>query len=571
MIAALVPLLVIGGLIALVIRVVGRRTAQTGEATSITVRRFFHYALMYGVLVVVAIGVSGLLAEIIPARGIEVRRDPVVLARSLAFVIVGSPTLAGLGMWTQRLLDREPRERASFGWAFYLTASLLSALVVAGWAAFEALGWVFGFEDFDRESWARAVVWTVVWAGHWWLSIRAGHPPRLRLERLAGSAAGLIGVGTALGVALTAVLASLYDATVEAPVIVPLADGLGRGGAGVLVGGLIWWWYWHRGAVQFSRDTLWHAYVLLIGVFGGLATTVVSGTLALYTVLEWFIGDPSAATAAAQFDSVPAQAAGVIVGAGLWFYHRAVLRVAGATGRTDVDRIYDYLIAGIGLLAALGGVTTLLVAVIDTVLPAPAVELGASARNTLLAAITLLVVGGPIWWTFWSRIQGLIRKESRGEQTSPIRRVYLFVLFGIGGVAALISLLVVMFVAIEDLIEGRFGAETVRDLRIGLSIVLTVGATAGYHWSVFGRDREVEPEEPPGVRSVVLVDRNGAALAAAISDQFGARVRQWHRLDDHAPVIDPDAVLRALAEERYPHVLVLSGPGGVEIVPFEED
>jgi len=572
MIFGILPLLVLGGIIALVVRIAGRRGERSAsEQAGSSVRRFFQYALMYGVLVVVAIGVTGLLSEIMPGGEAELTTDRAALARSLAFVIIGAPVFVGLALWTRRLLDTEEGERASFGWTLYLGAATLTALWTAGWGIFEVLAWLFRAEDFDPGTLAIAIVWTPVWAVHWWIADHHGDRTRLRLATLAGSGTGLIALATAVGGALTTALGSIYEAAFETSVVSNLSDDLGMAGAGFLVGAAIWWWYWLRHAATDERESVWHAYVLLVGVLGGLVTAIVAVAAVLYALLEWAFGNPTAINAAQQFDIVPASIGSGAVAAWVWWYHRAVLRSRPETTRVEVDRVYDYLIAGVGLVAATGGITTVVVALIEALSPAGIVEVGSSAANTLVTAVTLLLVGGPIWWIFWSRIQQLRDGNTAVELQSPTRRVYLFALFGVGGLVALIALLVLTVNGIEAVIEGRFGAETIRDVRVSIALVLTLGALAGYHWTVYGHDRDEAPAESrPIVRDVVLVGTNGAALASAIEDQLGARVRVWRRLDSPTRDVDPDAALAALRVERHEHVLVVAGPSGVQVVPFEE-
>ena len=120
------------------------------------------------------------------------------------------------------------------------------------------------------------------------------------------------------------------------------------------------------------------------GVAGGLVTAVVSASLLLHSVLVWLLGDPGAVGAREHFGSAPAAAAGTVVGLLVWWYHQQVLRGAGMVARTEVRRIYEYLMAGIGLVAAAVGLTMVLSGLIET-LTGRAFG-GGHAVNTLLAA-----------------------------------------------------------------------------------------------------------------------------------------------------------------------------------------
>ncbi len=566
---SLLPLLVFGALIALIVRAVTGRGEST-EPAGMAVRRFFQYGVMYGVVVVVAVGFTGLVTEMLPDAGTEIFRDDAALARSLSFVIVGGPVLAGLAAWTRRQLDADPAEKRSFGWAFYLTVTSFTALLTAGWGVFETLRWIFQATEYSPEAVAQGLVWAMIWGGHWWITDKRGHTPRMSVERLAGSAVGMIALAGATGFSVATVLGAVYDGIFSTSVVDNLADDLASAVVGLIVGGAIWWWYWLRHAIHLSRDVWWHSYVLLIGVLGGLVTLILAGATTLYTTLVWLVGDPGTGTARSHFEDVPALVATAFVGFAIWWYHRAVLRDAAPAGRTEVDRVYDYLLAGTGLVAAVAGITAVLVAIMETLVPG-AIEVGASARNTLVASVTMLVIGGPIWWLVWSRIQRHGADKPVPELRSTTRRIYLFALFGVGGVVALISLIAATFVVIEDLMGEGLRAATLDDVKYAVALVFTTGMVAWYHWQVYRADRLLVPAEAPvAVRDVVLVSGDGDNLAEAIRTQLGARVRRWHRLDAVVGELDPQAAIETIRAQPYERLLVVTGADGLEVVPFEE-
>ena len=230
------------------------------------------------------------------------------------------------------------------------------------------------------------------------------------------------------------------------------------------VGAPVWIVDWARTASRYERDALWLAYVLLIGVGGGLVTAIASTSTLLYDVLVWLVGEPGGATATEHFDGAPNAAAAAVVGALVWWYHQALLKAGGAEARTEVRRVYEYLMAGIGLGAAAAGLVMVLAALVEAVTGGAFV--GGDAVNTLLAALTLLAVGGPVWWVYWRQLQAATRAAPAHELASPTRRVYLFVLFGLGGLAAVVALIVGVYLLFRDLVEGTAGAETLRRMRL---------------------------------------------------------------------------------------------------------
>jgi hypothetical protein len=253
----------------------------------------------------------------------------------------------------------------------------------------------------------------------------------------------------------------------------------------------------------------------------------------------------------------------------VWWYHHALLEEADVEGRTEVRRVYEYLMAGLALLAGAGGLTTIIVALIEAVTGTAQVLVPASAVNTLLAATTLLAVGGPVWWTYWHRIQDAAGAAPSAELTSPSRRIYLFVLLGLGGLAAVVALLVGMFLFFEDVVEGTVGAETLRRMRFAIGVLITSGAVAGYHLAVYRADREQAPTalEPRGPRFVLLVGPVDPHLVRSVARRTHGRVLAWSRADDGTATWSVEGVMAALEETTDDEVIVLAEPGGPRVVP----
>jgi hypothetical protein len=178
---ALVVLAVIG-LGMLVARQVSSRADRPGSqddplAHSHAVRRFFQYLVLYGMVVVVGVGLAGLLGQLLD-RSTVLNADPAEPARNGAFVVVGLPLCAGLALWSRRTLAADPKEARSLAWVLYTTATSLTALIVAMVAAHELLGWVAGLAPYNGRALATALVWSGIWGIHWWLDSRLTPAPR---------------------------------------------------------------------------------------------------------------------------------------------------------------------------------------------------------------------------------------------------------------------------------------------------------------------------------------------------------------------------------------------------------
>ncbi|CAN5750221.1 DUF5671 domain-containing protein [soil metagenome] len=557
-------------MVALAIRISGRGgAADGGEGAGL--RRFFQYLLLYGLLIVSAVGLSGLLAR---ASGTDlVRPDGAGVARALTFTVIGIPLYIGVAWWSRRRLLEDPEEARSFGWAFYVTGAALTALVPAMVSAWAIVSWALGQQRWDGTELASLLVWGGVWAAHWVADRRVtpSRPSHFHTHShvLAGSGIGLsvaaVGFARLLMAALDLVLPGRGPDLVSAG-----TDPLLRGAAVFLVGAPVWAWYWLRAGLRLERHGLWQVYVLLAGVASGLVAAISAASVIVYDVLVRLIGRPTANNAAQHFDALAPSVAIAATGVLLWWYHRSLL---GATGpdRSEVRRVYEYLMSAGGLLAAASGFTTVLVALIEAVVGPSLAGVGGAPVNTLLAAVTLLSVGGPVWWIFWRRIQRAVTADPSGEVTSPTRRTYLFVLFGVVGLAAIIALLVAVFMVFEAIFEASLGAETVRSMRAALGILVTGGAMAAYHWAVYRSDRAIVPSQVRrGPSNVVLVGPADEGVVEAVAAATGARVQLWRRADETSERWPVASVIEAVTTTDWNDVVVmLSADGPLVIIPVD--
>jgi len=346
-------------------------------------------------------------------------------------------------------------------------------------------------------------------------------------------------------------------------------DQLRAGLVTLAVGAPVWFLYWVRTASHRHGDVLWPVYVLLAGVAGGMLTAVVAASTLVHSALVWLVGEPGPVSAQVHFDAAPAQIAAVSVGALAWWYHQAVLRsTAGAGQRTEVRRVYEYVLAGIGLLAAAGGLIMVVAALFEAL--AGTALVGGDAVNALLAAATLLAVGGPVWWVYWHAAQVAARADPDEELRSPTRRVFILLLFGFGGVAAVISLIVGVYVVLQDVVEGVVGAETVRSVRFAVGVLVATAAITAYHWAVYRSDREHVPAAPEVrlPRFVLLVGPEGREVAREVAHRTHGRVQALVRADNGHTTWTADEVMAAIADTGADEVIVLAEPDGPRAIPF---
>ena len=219
---------------------------------------------------------------------------------------------------------------------------------------------------------------------------------------------------------------------------------------------------------------------------------------------------------------------------------------------------------------------------VDAVTPATGVfRRGEWWRDELAMAITALVVGVPLWARAWFAAQAMVATGGAPEVGSPSRRVFVFGVFGIAILVAIVNLIVLLFEFFDAVLGEGISTTLVRDVRWAIAMLVTAGAIAAYHWLVLREQQDASPEDDgtapvrSALREVVLI--GGGASAATLRDALAGsdvRVRLWRRVDLEATGTtdaDTDALSTRLLASEHPRVAVVFGEGEPQIVPFEVD
>ena len=492
----------------------------TGE---FSIRRLFQYSLLYLSVVVVGLGASGLLARVFTSGEIiaENRTD---LARNLSFLIVGIPLLFFFARWSWRIQQRDVTEQKSISWNSYLTITTTTSLISALVGFHDLLSWLIGNENFRGAALVQAIVWTLIWIVHWQISKRDGESDAMNANLLLGSGVGLVLLAVGFGGLIGNSLELLMDYKDELTVI-ERTNPIVNSGINVLLGLPVWYLYWIRNAISVSRDLLWNVYVLLAGIAASFITMVVSASIVIYDLLVWFLGDTNNASFARHFYDTTTAIGSGLISLGVWTYHRLILASrdsAERSKRSELRRVYEYLISGISLIAASLGILMIIVAAIESVTPGD-IATGEAGSNALLLAITLLIVGAPIWWFHWNRIETRSALDQH-EKSSPTRRIFILMLFGVSGVAAIISIITAVFLFFDDLLNGELAMETLRSARYAIGILVTNAAIAGYHWSIYRIEKDLPMQRIGRARKIILVGPADSLLLPSLRPEFKGEI-----------------------------------------------
>jgi hypothetical protein len=571
----------------LILIVVARRlfAKDSGNAPStFSIRRLFQYLLLFGLLIVSATGTSGLIGRLFDSGQViaESRSD---LARDLTFVIIGIPLFVAVSLWTRRTLNNDPSEPHSAAWNTYLTVTSITALVTSMTSAYSVLNWAIGNAPFSGQQLSSFLVWGLVWITHWQLIQSNSTEDDARIHYVIGS---LIGLGT-LSFGLGGLISSIARVGIdvdEKALLVQSTNPTIKFLILIIVGLPVWYQYWLVKALNAARELIWYSYVLLIGVAGGFITLVVSSSIVIYDFLVWTVGDPQEELASRHFDSSAAAVGGVVAGLAVWWYHGRVVntvKLSSVKSRDEIRRVYEYIVSGISLISAAAGLMMIIVAVLESITPGEIVST-TSSSNTLMIAFTLIIVGAPIWYFFWSRIEAHV--VTGGEEiSSPTRRIFLLMLFGVATVAAVISLLTAVFIFLDNLLNNQLGMETLREMRFALAILLSNAGIGWYHWSIYRQERSVDVRKSEQERFIVLVGPKDKELVALLRQEFGGQVQMWRALQNGSGLDgnikadqessremdgqwDRQKVLDLLKVTDSPEIMIVKEKRGLKAIPI---
>lgn len=561
-----VPLLIMIAVVVLVIRKVSKR-ATSSSNTAQPVRLFFQYALAFGLFMIVTVGLAGLLSRALDVSNI-VNADQSSLASNLAFVVVGGPLLAGITIWLRNSLRENPSEGHGLIPTFFATLAAIVSLLVFLSSAIAALHNVISGDEVLGSTLGRTIVWGTALIVVLKISNSVIPNNDFRIQYFVGSfitaLAALIGLVQVLGGALSLLLSQQTFFDTQKLALVSPDNPIGIGLGTLVMSGALWVYYWIKNANTNKSDTLWLAYVLIAGVGGTLVIAITSLSISLYQVLVWFVGEPSSQNAGEHFASIPQSIATAFAGFLFWWYHKSLL--PNESERTDVQRTYEYLVSAISLIASAIGISIVIVALIES-LTSQVQLAGAGAINTLLGAGTVIVVAGPVWWHFWSRIQRVARAESNAELSSPVRRIYLFLLFGVGGIVAIVSLITIVVQLFDGILSSNLGANTFSEMRFAIGILISTGIVAGYHWEIYRHEKSVEVSFATTATNVLLVGPNSPELIQNLKAATGAKVSFLQRADASELVWPTEHVIELVAQSKEHDLLILLEATGVKVVP----
>lgn len=551
-------------------------TASIAGSAQLTLRRLILYALLFALVVIAAIGLTGLLERLFSTGAVLASTDVAGLARALAFTLIAGPLAALLWWVVWKRLDDEA-ERASAGWGLYMAAVYAVSLVVSTTAL---LGMAASFIGRLEPQWysplSSGLVWAGIWIWHRWMWRHPlKHPVSLAdVPAVIGSVFGLL-VGT---FAAIAALGGLLDVAIRGfssltPALEPWWQSVLRALVWAVGGSIVWWWHWFKGGGRNLRTSLVDVALIGVGIFAAGITALGGAGVAVFVLLRLAFdrGDPLSELLAPLATAIAAAAIGALV----WRYHRT----SGAHRSVVTRRASRLVTSGVALAAAASGIGVIINA---TLAMAVSPLAGSGTRTLLLGGISSLVVGGPVWWQAWKPT----RQPQSAGNIPPGRRVYLIVFFGISAVVAIVALLVIGYRLFEFLLGDVSGGSLVDRIRAPFGLLVAAGLVAAYHFALWRRERALlaasSPAKARTIDQVTLVTgSHSERLSQAITEATGAKVTVWRRADGGAEtppgtnaipgaVELVERVTTALDGVTTKVVLLVVGPGTrIDVIPLE--
>ncbi|KRE72799.1 DUF5671 domain-containing protein [Arthrobacter sp. Soil762] len=555
-------------------------TISTAGSAQLTLRRLILYVLLFALVVIAAVGLSGLLERLFSTGAALASTDVAGVARSLAFTLIAGPLAALLWWVVWKRLD-DGAERSSVGWGLYLSAVYAVSLIAAVTAF---LGMAASFIGRADTQWfsplSNGLVWAGIFVWHRWMW---RHPVKrpVSLEDVPAVIGSVFGLVVGAVAAITA-LGGLLDVAIRGYVsLTPGGEGWWQSVLRALVwaigGSIVWWWHWHRGGGRKLDTTLVDVALIGVGIFAAGITALGGAGVVVFVLLRMAFdrGEPMSDLLAPLGSAIAAAAIGALV----WRYHR----VSGAHRSVATRRASQLVTSGVALAAAASGVGVVINASLAIAVSPLA---GSGTRTLLLGGISSLIVGGPVWWHTWRPT----RQPQTADTIPPGRRVYLIAFFGISAVVALIALLVIGYRLFEFLLGEVTGGSLLDRIRAPLGLLVAAGFVAAYHFALWRREHPLLAAASPArariIDQVTLVTAaDPEPLSKAITSATGAHVSVWKRVDAGGtthqagvvPASEPELVERvvaALAGVAAERVLLVIGPADgqvprIEVIPFE--
>ncbi len=519
-----------------------------------SIRRLYMYLIaLIGIMVALNAGIIPLLRSIVDQT---IGGGANALAMGLASIIVGIPVFLFYWLWAQRVSAREEEEKEATLRAVFLYAILLGTLIPViqnllsfidrSFVQVVGLGVGRAFVSFRNQTLADnliAIVMNLVVAAYFWNILRAEWATLKDKENFSEVRRLYRYIWMLYGLLMTVFGAQQI---LRFLIYIP-GDVLGEMGREVVVNGTallvvgtpVWVYSWRviqdsliDPAEMGSNLRLGILYILSLG---GVITVVTTSSMLVNVLITRLFGANWTAQYFVQQVGGPISV-GVPLGM-IWAYYghwlnRHIEAIGDKVRQAGMKRLYNYILAFIGLVVSFIGVTTLFTFIIDMTTTKSFLNSDAY-RSSIATAISLLVVGIPLWLMTWRPMQGeALAQGEMGDHArrSVLRKTYLYLaLFAsvIGGMATAVGL---VYQLIRVVLTGNVDGNFVNQLLNLIQLLFLFVVVLIYHLTVLRADGASMADvlaEKQSAFSVLIIDSGDGVVDSvkAALMKLGAKIQ----------------------------------------------
>ena len=489
-------------------------------------QRSYVYLAAFVAYAILLQGAYGLATDVFRSiNGLGIGGDPE--ATWIAMIIVGLPVWLAHEYLLRRAAIHDPDEAGSALRKLYVHGALFLTTLYAAFGSIQIIEQLAG--DFDGlEHIGGVLVAAGLWYYLWRREDLEGQPSSRAQTVKRWRIYGLSVIFLTLAVAATywiafALAYAAYELATGAldTLLGPedIGDPLRTAAAWALVGTTAWAIQWRAVATRDEESVLRQVYLYGFAFVGGASLALWGATATIYVVIAQLVGADYTTTAVAYFRQFILPAVGLLIGLALLAYHWSIIR-RDAARRTplipatpsespaqagahptplespappsesptpespQLSNTFKYIMSAVGLIALVPGLMGLLITILFLLTEGDVLTPTDDDAEALAVALTMIVVGAPLWLSFWWRV-------IHADPHSLVRRSYLYVaLIALGG-TTLITLITLLT---EILGQGSGFLDDA--LILGLSILLPAATFFAYHTLILRQDSQRAPSSP---------------------------------------------------------------------------
>ncbi len=536
-----------------------------------TVRRWYVYLVSAISLQAVTWAVIALLRNLLLSR---LDPQPTAIAFQISVVVIGLPIFVAHWQWGQRLAARSEEERGATLRRFYVYSMMAAFLGPFAANGYDLIGALLRIEPtLDTRlyrpynlTYGGAIVYHllamlvlgVLWFYHQRTAAAdaqaipetGGSAVARRLYVLGFNVTGLVMVSLAAIKLLRWIMLQFGGTMVRVSTLdVGLTTELAR-----MVSGLpLWLIFWRWAQQLFVESEEERAAVLrkvyLYGtVFIGALSVVTNTTGILAGVFRAILGLPPESDIRVPLPII------IVMGV-VWAYHALVLRNDAAAGETPrqmgVRRLYQYLIAAVGLsalLVGLSGDVSVIIRTLDT-------SFGTELKEQLAWFTAAIIAGLMVWVLPWRQVQDRAAKsgpDGADARRSTVRKIYVYTFLFIATMTVLGSAVFVVF-RIASWMLG-LDAPTLNELGHAIAFIIIAVGVWFYHGYILRGDHRLADQDQA---------RRLAALRVAVVDvgdgQFGRAVVNGLKREAPELALEPIILTQGHGDEETAARLAQAG------------